>query len=195
MIPVPMKDNIKSNESGAFILTKCVVKSLQQHIITTKCNGYFRDRQRVKDWMNVKGCGCYGMSTSSTSLAIEQVIKVRDDTQKVLKMSGFSSLKFNKVFMTGGIPFFCKVAVFQMTTTFYDIIECMEKCLNYINENGGFTVFGWYKRGEINDATMVEAAASDPSGDVRNKANVEKVASGDISYHFVHIRPTNPDFF
>ena len=192
MIPVLMNDSIGSNESLAFVLIKCSVTSLQQTVIATKCHGCFCDRQRVMDWMNVKGCGCYGMSSFMTNLAINQVIKVDHDNQKKpLKMTGFSSQKFNQLFMTGEIPIHCKVAVFQLTTDFFKLSSCIKKCLAFINQHGGFIVLGWYKRGEINDASLVEVAVNENPG--QKVMNVGKVEGG-ICYHFVHLFPFNPDF-
>ena len=49
--------------------------------------------------------------------------------------------------------------------------------MKYINENGGFTVIGWYKCGEIND--------------ISNEESQNEVESSDIGYHIVSIVPTN----
>ena len=196
MIPVPMTDRIESNESLGFVLIKCSVTSMQHTVIATKCGGCFCDRQRVMDWMNVKGCGCYGMSAFMTNLAINHAIKVKnDDQEKPLKMTGFSSQKFNQLFMTGEIPIHCKVAVFELTEAFFKLSKCIKKCLAFINLNGGFIVLGWYKRGEINDASIVEADAVENAGnDYATKNSSGEKVGGSICYHFVHIRPFNPDF-
>ena len=49
--------------------------------------------------------------------------------------------------------------------------------MEYVNNNGGFTVNGWYKRGEINDVS---------NDDIQNE-----VESSDIVYHIVYMFPTN----
>ena len=49
--------------------------------------------------------------------------------------------------------------------------------MKYINENGGFTVIGWYKRREIND--------------ISNEESQNEVESSDIGYHIVSNVPTN----
>ena len=35
------------------------------------------------------------------------------------------------------------------------MITDLEKCIQFINDNGGFTVVGWYKRGVINDKNLI----------------------------------------
>ena len=55
--------------------------------------------------------------------------------------------------------------------------NCIDDVIDYINDNGGFTVSGWYKRGEIND--------------ISNEESQNQVESSDIGYHVVSIYPTN----
>ena len=49
--------------------------------------------------------------------------------------------------------------------------------VSYINNNGGFTVIGWYKKGSINDISTEESD--------------DQVESSEMGYHVVSITPTN----
>ena len=74
--------------------------------IQTKCSGYHCDKQRPQDWThsNTRGCGCWGSTElGGTNIALMHTIfaKLGD---KMIFMKGFSSTKFNKLFMNGPIP-------------------------------------------------------------------------------------------
>eukprot|EP00957_Ditylum_brightwellii_P023713 1789437-Ditylum_brightwellii.AAC.1 len=78
--------------------------------------------------------------------------------------------------------------------------ESIDNFIGLISENGGFTVVGWYKRGIISDQILLAARRilnnNNAIGINRNSNNNEElqVDTGDISYHFVHIVPTNHNF-
>ena len=57
-----------------------------------------------------------------------------------------------------------------------ELYVCMDKVINFYNENGGFTIIGWYKRGEINDS-------------IQSNDN-EKVTSSIMNDHMTSIYPT-----
>ena len=85
-----------------------------------------------------------------------------------------------------------------MTNAYFNLLDCIENCIDLINENGGFTVVGWYKRGVINDRAMVSnngngGAANNQFG--ANNNEEAQVDAADISYHIVEVQPTNQDFF
>ena len=79
----------------------------------------------------------------------------------------------------------------------------MENCIALINDNGGFTVTGWYKRGSINDKGLIAPPSSSNSNNTNNGSNsnhnhnapeVVQVDSSAISYHVVSIIPHDRDF-
>ena len=66
--------------------------------------------------------------------------------------------------------------------------------------NSGFSVVGWYKRGIINDQSLIAARYLVSNGNNQasshNNTNEElQVDAGEISYRFVHILPSNCDFW
>ena len=44
----------------------------------------------------------------------------------------------------------------QLTEVSMNMLTNLENCFQFINDNGGFTVLGWYKRGVINDKSLID---------------------------------------
>ena len=44
----------------------------------------------------------------------------------------------------------------QLTEVSMNMLTNLENCFQFINDNGGFTVVGWYKRGVINDKSLID---------------------------------------
>ena len=60
--------------------------------------------------------------------------------------------------------------------------------VNFVNEHGGWTVVGWYKRGSIKDRSLIE----DSSNNHNSNQDDITVASGKLNTHIVELLPTNP---
>jgi hypothetical protein len=101
--------------------------------------------------MNIKGCGCYCMNPNSTSLVIQHAISITTVLSEELTMEEFSSSKFMQLYLNGEIPGTCKLYMLQMTKAAMNLHITIENCIHLINQNGGFTIIGLYKRGSIND--------------------------------------------
>ena len=140
------------------------------------------------------------MSTNSSSLVVQHAIEVRTVTGGDLFMSDFSSMKFSKLYLKKDIPGSCKLYSLQLTQASIDLFEAAENCIQLINNNGGFVVVGWYKRGQITDKSLIAARnLNGPNGgNIGNSNNNNQddmyVDSGEISYHIVQVIPTNQDF-
>ena len=52
----------------------------------------------------------------------------------------------------------------QLTEGYMRMLLSVGRSIEFINENGGFTVVGWYKRGVINDKSLL--ASRKPNGTV-----------------------------
>ena len=66
-------------------------------------------------------------------------------------MKGFSSTKFNKLFMNDPIPSNVKFNSIKNNATSEMIQQAVENCVNFINDNDRFTVVFWYTHGVGND--------------------------------------------
>ena len=60
-----------------------------------------------------------------------------------------------------------------------------------MNENGVWTILGWYKQGVINDKTLTNNEGQDTRN---NNVQTNEVDNGELTFHIVHIRPTNHRF-
>ena len=189
---IQMNTEIGGNTSLAFVYNGVDLAVDYTSLVKTSCTGSFCDKQRIGDWLGSRGCGCYGMASNSTSLAIQHCVTVttfQDD--KVMK--DFSSSKFSKLYMRGDIPGSCKLYHLQLTEAYMKMLDCIAGCINLINENGGFTVVGWYKRGTITDKSMM-AQDMNTAGYSNTVDPDFQCDAGEISYHIVQIVPSNRDF-
>ena len=57
--------------------------------------------------------------------------------------------------MTGPIPVNTLVSVLGHNKKSGNIEDAIQGCINFTNENDGFTVVSWYSTGEINDQSLI----------------------------------------
>ena len=82
-----------------------------------------------------------------------------------------------------------------MSEQYWDIEETIKEIVHYINNQGGWTVVGWYKRGLISDRTLLDTNTSTSASSVPNNTTEDlQVAAGQICLHVVQLLPTNRDF-
>ena len=55
--------------------------------------------------------------------------------------------------------------------------------MDFINNNGGFTIVLWYRRGAINDVSLLGQRSTEDG----------QIAAGNVNYHIIQISPTNRD--
>ena len=91
----------------------------------------------------------------------------------------------------------------QLTEAGINMFNTIDVCINSIDSHGGFTVIRWYKRGIINDQSIIADSKINSGCNINGNSNNTnnsisnndmQVYSGDISYHFVHMDPTNRYF-
>ena len=58
--------------------------------------------------------------------------------------------------------------------------------INFVNENDGWTVVGWYKRGSMKDRSLIEASNNNNSSEEDTT-----VTSGKLNMHIIELLPTN----
>ena len=68
--------------------------------------------------------------------------------------------------------------------------------MDLINKNGGFTIIGWYKRGQVQDRTVLIQKSSENTSKFSNTNNEpSKVDNSEIKIHPCVIRPSNDEFY
>ena len=75
------------------------------------------------------------------------------------------------------------------TEEFHELMKCIQNFIKFVNENGRFTVIGWYKRGTINDRTLINSTADINSN--FNSNEQEQVDVGVVNYNIIELLPTN----
>ena len=80
-----------------------------------------------------------------------------------------------------------------MTPAFIRMLDCIEKCIDIINEDNGFNVVGCYKRVIINDKSLIGNANINNTftgnGKEKQKDEDTQVNAGEISHCVVQIIP------
>ena len=109
----------------------------------------------------------------------------------------YSSLRFSSLYQT--CPFSTQIRsdVLELSDQFFDLEDCISRCVEFINEHGGFTVVGWYKRGVINDCSILAVVDNGNNGNVNRNtsSNVDmQVDNGKLNFHPCSIQPTNSAF-
>ena len=106
------------------------------------------------------------------------------DTGETNMMSKFSSLGFLGAFTKGNLSVGIRASRLQSVNDAYNnIVDAFDKIVDLVNSTGGWTVYGWGKRGLINDVSILGNYIKEP-GD-------NKVISQEISTHVVHLHPSN----
>ena len=86
-------------------------------------------------------------------------------------MDDLSSCKPRKIYLSGDIPSLWYIYMPQLTQASTNSFEYMKKCIILINDNGGFTVVRWYKRGIINVKILITAKNINGGGNIGNHKN------------------------
>jgi len=88
--------------------------------------------------------------------------------------------------LDGNLPIACSEEVFGVTTLHYEnLYDKFLEIIELVNAGGGWTLYGWSKRGQINDLSNED-----------DKNSSKKVESAEVTHHVVKIFPTekNIDF-
>ena len=83
------------------------------------------------------------------------------------------------------IPIDVRVSQLQATNAAYDLEDSIMEVTNYTNENGGWTVIGWCKKGIIDDQSLIG---------MTEDGEQAQVDYGNLKFHIVSLIPTNRSF-
>ena len=196
LFQVPIDKGIASNFSRAFVYRNCQVTVRSSTVEETKCAGLFCDKQRIREVLQAKnGCGCYSMQSRRSNLAITHNLIVTNENLGFDEyFPNFSSSKFSNLYQSKPFLSSVKKSHMQMTTQYFAMMDNLNNCVQYINDNGGFTVVGWYKRGKINDQSM-DNDSNQSNNRNGNNNDEDQVDNGEIGYHLCVVTPSNHRFF
>ena len=196
-----INSEIQANQSMAFCLNERILNVNQTYVVQTSCSGLMCDKGRVEDWNGSKGCGCVGMHNNISNLAIVHSIWFESDNdgaQRRITHNNFSSTKFSLTYLSNRIPSSTRQSTLSVTggdgnNALWDIEDAVDAVKDLVNNNGGWTIIGWYKRGAIKDKSLVGESASESNRNGGNN-NDEVVGSGQLHFHIVELLPTNRRF-
>ena len=86
----------------------------------------------------------------------------------------------------------------DLTYEYFDLEDSVNTNIKLINDNGVLKVSGWYKRGEINDLTIVHQNTSNDNIQKNSNPipdNNAQVNNSKITFHPCVTRETNSEFY
>ena len=116
-------------------------------------------------------------STRSNIVTTHDIKFAYRNGDKAFFTEDFTSLKFNYLFQVHPFPISTQFLYLDETEHSNKLFDCITYIINHVNNNGGFTVKGWYTTGEVKDQSNKDTSAT--------------VKSGAMSYHSAHIVPFN----
>ena len=146
---VMINTQITGNNTRAFVYNNVTLKINRTAALETTCSGFLCDKQRCGDWCGKQGCGCYHMTQYRSNLVMQHGIYFETEAAKVIHRD-FSSTKFSLLYLKDHFPGAIRVSSLRGTDAYWDIEEAVNNMVEYVNNNGGWTAVGWYKRGMIN---------------------------------------------
>ena len=101
-------------------------------------------------------------------------------------MQNFGSLKFMDLFLYGNMSIDVKAAQLHHGDKNYEnITDAIQDIVEMVNQDGGWTIYGWGKKGFINDSSLV--------GNNSDDANTRVVAQ-EVTTRVIHIHQTNRQY-
>ena len=97
-------------------------------------------------------------------------------------MNEFSSRQFLSFCTIDKIPVDVRASQLQATNVAYNLEDSIIRVTNYFNENGGWTVIDWCKKGIINDQSLVG---------MTEDGEQAQVDSGNLNFHIDSLILTN----
>ena len=99
-------------------------------------------------------------------------------------MIKFSPLEFLKTFTKGNLSVdICASRLQSGNDAYGDVVDAFDEIVDLVKSKGGWTVYGWGKRGLINYVSIL--------GNDTKESGDNRVLSQYISTHVVHLHPSN----
>ena len=178
------------NKSQSFVLNHCTLDVISSTPEETKCSGLFCDKQRIHEIANNnQGCGCYSMLTRRSNMIIDHSLKIEKLGWECY-IENFSSTRFSRLYQNAPFPSAIRADSLQLTDDYWNLSNCISNVIDFINENGGFTIIGWYKRGVINDQSIITGNVAQGISN-NNTSPDNQIDNGEMNFHPCFIQPTN----
>ena len=199
LLDVPINYGIQGGESFAFCLNQCSIECMNITAEESGCAGLFCDKQRILEVRRYnQGCCCYSFDSRRANMIIDHTLNIRHHSlQEIMHVPNYSSVKFSLHYQSAVFSTQVRQTSLDLTESYFNLDDSVDKVIELINDNGGFTVIGWYKRGEVMDRTILHQnnnTANIQNNVSSNEVNTQ-VDNSKITFHPCVIRATNPDFY
>lgn len=180
--PAPIIADTTAHNMKYFILKAHKISIVQNHLAVpwkTSCNANFCDRLCFKDKHNAI-CGCWGAfskndsTTRNTVLQFDFKFKSNGKTERI---TNFTSLRTSRLFFAGE-RVFADVEALTVHENTRSLQQSFIKVVQYINKNGGWTIVGWYIRGEKQNE------------DHKEEHEENLLSHGDVNINVSYLYPT-----
>ena len=118
----------------------------------SSCNNILCDRQRPYE--ENFNCGCFSIGTRNASSAYTidfNLIFTPEESQSFQTMQHFRSNRTTLLFLTKPLPTSLNEDVFTADEPMKALRKAVKIITDIVNQNGGWDIIGWYKRGIITD--------------------------------------------
>ena len=137
-----------------------MIHSLSISVEESGCAGLFCDKQRVLEVRRYnQGCCCYSYDARRTNIIIDHSLEIEhrffQEEKGKIHIENFSSVQFSLLYQTSVFSSQIRQTALELTDSYFEIEDCVDNVIEFINNNGGFNVIGWYKRGNISDRTIL----------------------------------------
>ena len=192
---------IQGGQSKSFCMNECIIHSLSISAEESGCAGLFCDKQSVLEVRKYnQGCCCYLYDSRRTNVIIDHNLEIRnwsfEEEKGKIKIENFSSVQFSLLYQTTVFSSQIRQSALELTDSYFELEDCIDNVLDFINDNGGFTIIGWYKHGNISDQTILHQKNNNDTTKQNNNNDIsssEQIDNSTITYHPCVIKPTNPD--
>ena len=191
--PIPFRNDLDANEMKVFHLKGSNLNLRTLSFVDSKCSGLFCDRQNLGEGR--KACGCFSHKSSCSCIAMQMNLLFTTQNSETRLMEKFSSHQF--FFLTKDLlSIDTRSSQLQHGNDAYDdIIDSFEDIFELINEDGGWSITGWSKRGLISDAAVLNSNNSGISvTNAKDQGDSNKVLPEEVTSHIVQIFPTRRQY-
>jgi len=180
---IPLRQFSPPTEPGTryFWLYKAKIEVVNAVMVKGSCAGFLCDGQGLRN--NEKGCSCCLYTRGRSTYVLQLDVKVLGSkSSEILSMDNYSSWNFTKM-MINSLNQASKLEDFTQENE-KKMRGCIKEIVKFVNDNDGWDVCGWMRRGIQVDATE------------RDKKIGEEVSAESVSPHIILLKPTDasPDF-
>ena len=160
-----------------FILKRCIVHVDSLVFADLHCTGTLCDRQAIRTAQ--QPCGCYNMNAlrndDSGSSVMQGSLNVVSPAQQ-FRVDKFRSLRTTSLLFSLGVMPRLDLHTYQSYNVLKLVRGVWRNIEKAVNDDGGWTVIGWFLRGNKQDAGA--------------SATTDTTSSEDVKYHVVYVFPT-----